>query len=613
MKTVYINLSKDLEMKKIYFKKMIVLAIALSGILSACNGAGSTGESNSTSSNINSTKPSYMTGLSATENSNETYPVIFKTDGSWWGNLGGIEGADQKCSAAPKCVGGTCRAIIGNQNDGKLRDPSDLENWVLLPNQTYNFIDKNTLETTNSSATFDSTTILEDTTVWSGFNSSWGVAENCAGWTIGKDGYDSEIYANIGFNNKKGSCSATDIKNSNGDHWCSAIPYENHFTIRKMDTTLLSSSSSSADSCQTRKLYCAQNYSSITITPESNNISSIYSSQTAYITYNLSTKSELSEITDINVNSNSNLITAIVDSTNCNEAIANGSGDNICQIKVKLAAVDVIWDPTKVAINLKIKATNKFGAPLFAHAPTLDILAQQQPSLSITQEESNITSMLSNQTTYLTYNVSSIKPIREISAVTVTSNYSLIAATIDSNNCNDIVTSTAGTNICQIKVKLVASGSIPAATTVSINLKVDWIEDVGMPMSYSTPSVKISTQAEISVLATNGFNMNANSTKNLTYTVTSYGPVSAVKPAYLTNNNYSHLHTSIISDNCSNLITDFNGVSASCTVVEQIVADDKASPGTYYFNMDLPVSLDGVNYIDITRSSPVMVTVGGHL
>ncbi|MBM9500447.1 DUF1554 domain-containing protein [Leptospira sp. 201903071] len=122
------------------------------------------------------------------------------------GNLGGISGADAKCTAAkPAGLNGTYKALLVSGNVREVVSVADgspgLKDWVLYPNKQYRRSDGTTITfTTNSNS------IVVDTLqngidagaqkfFWNGFNGGpgtfpWEVSSDCNAWSSG-DGIPS--------------------------------------------------------------------------------------------------------------------------------------------------------------------------------------------------------------------------------------------------------------------------------------------------------------------------------------------------------------------------------------------------------------------------------------
>lgn len=130
-----------------------------------------------------------MNGTSASLNR------IFVTSSFYYGNLGGISGADKGCmNDANKPTGGSgkWKALIAAEG----RTYSN--NWVLKPNTTYYRADGTTeIFTTNAdgifefSGSFTNSIAADEMDVWTGMDDKWANAVNadCNDWTNDTVGY----------------------------------------------------------------------------------------------------------------------------------------------------------------------------------------------------------------------------------------------------------------------------------------------------------------------------------------------------------------------------------------------------------------------------------------
>ena len=219
------------------FKQIVNLGAvtALSASLFACNsGVGGTPNSmNSTDSTNNLTNKFNGNNNASSNMSSSTAPVIYTTKSTWYGDLGGVSGADKKCQDDSQCPpGASCKAIIG----ASTRDKN--KNWILQPNMDYNLITNNNSQIirTNDQAVFGSSINLGSNNAWSGLNKDWvaGYYPNCKDWTFGDSHTVSTADGTINFTDGQRKCSKYDDKNEN------------------MPTC------SDSHHCNTRPIYCAQ-------------------------------------------------------------------------------------------------------------------------------------------------------------------------------------------------------------------------------------------------------------------------------------------------------------------------------------------------------------------
>jgi hypothetical protein len=125
---------------------------------------------------------------------------VFVTSSTYTGDLGGINGADEKCMADANYPGeGTYRALL---SDGVTRSVN--KDWVLIAGVKYVQADTGTvIATANSSSVFTFPLSASFKTsgstlpYWSGLNASWvgesGLADNCQNWSSANSGFNGPI------------------------------------------------------------------------------------------------------------------------------------------------------------------------------------------------------------------------------------------------------------------------------------------------------------------------------------------------------------------------------------------------------------------------------------
>lgn len=140
----------------------------------------------------------------ATSGSGDSKLRVFVTATSYDGNLGGINGADTKCSSdANKPSSGTYKAFITGDSGGSGRRyacindaavcPSNpttgAKNWILQANKDYYRVDQTTkVFTTDANGLISTVSNPVQTTAasfWSGFvatTTDWSVAATCGNW-----------------------------------------------------------------------------------------------------------------------------------------------------------------------------------------------------------------------------------------------------------------------------------------------------------------------------------------------------------------------------------------------------------------------------------------------
>ncbi len=136
-----------------------------------------------------------LTGTSAVTCANASYCATFVTTAIYGGNLGGITGADQKCTAAkPSTLTGTFKALITLSGT---RTASPALDWVLYAGKEYRREDlaRVIFQTdSNKVVTSMSNTIAAGANVpfWTGFDQAqWtlgGGNSNCSSWTSSAGG-----------------------------------------------------------------------------------------------------------------------------------------------------------------------------------------------------------------------------------------------------------------------------------------------------------------------------------------------------------------------------------------------------------------------------------------
>lgn len=189
--------------------------------------------------------------------------LMYVTNEKYWGNLGGISGADAKCQADTQCPNGkACKAIIMASNERyactskSACGGTNSKEWVLTPNTTYLNTESQIISTTNSAGTFGSDGVFvfnfpiksDENKAWTGFDNYFMINKdaNCQNWTIGDSGINKlgGLYGNsanilpYAFTQDGGGCSKYTNKVDYGvyvDKQCNA-----------------------PGGCSTRHLYCAE-------------------------------------------------------------------------------------------------------------------------------------------------------------------------------------------------------------------------------------------------------------------------------------------------------------------------------------------------------------------
>jgi hypothetical protein len=182
------------SVSKKYFFLLLILQL-----LFACgkNNGVAPGDSASSGSGSGSTQSSYKIFLTAL----------------YGGNFGGVAGADSTCMADPAkpADGKNYKAMLGASN----RFPPSTD-WVFKPNKAYVRVNNTPIATTTAGAVFSFplTNSLDANIlgVWTGFNSSWVVSNNCSDWSIsigsGEFG-DSHTTSSSMLKIASGSCGST--------------------------------------------------------------------------------------------------------------------------------------------------------------------------------------------------------------------------------------------------------------------------------------------------------------------------------------------------------------------------------------------------------------------
>lgn len=188
----------------------------------------------------------------------------FTTGSKWYGDLGGISGADDKCQADIQCpVGKTCKAVI---SDNSMRiactnigcGEGQSVDWTLSSNTYYINILGNIIGLTNQHAIFPFTSgyVLQNPVgggrVWTGLTGNW-VSNNdgiCDGWTHGQSGHVDQLGGLLG---EGSSTSASSIGTGTAGA-CSEYTYEDPLNFDKYCET----SGAPLEGCSKRHLYCAE-------------------------------------------------------------------------------------------------------------------------------------------------------------------------------------------------------------------------------------------------------------------------------------------------------------------------------------------------------------------
>lgn len=189
--------------------------------------------------------------------------LIYMTTNTYWGNLGGVSGADNKCQTDTQCPeGSVCQAIIMDTSNryactsNTTCGDSNSKNWVLQPFTTYVNTQGQILSTTNANGTFGNngafvfnyTISLASGKAWTGFDNYFvpNKDANCQNWSIGDSGINKlgGLYGNPAstlpyvFSQNGGGCSKYTNKIDYGvyvDKQCNA-----------------------PGGCSTRHIYCAE-------------------------------------------------------------------------------------------------------------------------------------------------------------------------------------------------------------------------------------------------------------------------------------------------------------------------------------------------------------------
>ena len=137
---------------------------------------------------------------------------IFVTASVYDGNLGGVQGADNKCNSDPARPQGTTnwKALISSTSERTACTSDNCStglaenfNWVLRPNTLYRRLDGQVIGTTNGSAIFvfdlQNAMASNSNDVWTGLTASWIQSANCSNWTsnigslVGRYGWSNDI------------------------------------------------------------------------------------------------------------------------------------------------------------------------------------------------------------------------------------------------------------------------------------------------------------------------------------------------------------------------------------------------------------------------------------
>lgn len=191
--------------------------------------------------------------------------LLFATDKAWWGNLGGVSGADEMCQADSKCKGKTCKAVISDYN--KRRACSEkgqcgsayAKDWVLLPNTYYMTSSGLIIGKTNESAIFPFTTgyklqnPIGSGRVWTGMGGNWTPATDkkalCDYWVNGNGGDKDELGGALG---EAGAVDYMSIGTGTAGS-CSEYTYKDPILGTGSCET-----NGKLEGCSKRKLYCAE-------------------------------------------------------------------------------------------------------------------------------------------------------------------------------------------------------------------------------------------------------------------------------------------------------------------------------------------------------------------
>jgi len=134
------------------------------------------------------------------------YKLIFLTEVSHDGDLGGIAGADAACMADPLAPAGmTLKALLAGPGRQACAEPlcaqgDTGQDWVLAPNTRYGRSDGQPLFTTNADAINVEhpleATLGRGVNFWSGLHEDWTThADQCGGWTT----HDETEFGRLGW------------------------------------------------------------------------------------------------------------------------------------------------------------------------------------------------------------------------------------------------------------------------------------------------------------------------------------------------------------------------------------------------------------------------------
>ena len=192
-----------------------------------------------------------------------TARLWFITIDKWYGDLYGINGADDKCQADSQCPAGkTCKAVISD-NTTRIACTEDgcgtgySVDWTLSPNTYYVNVLGNIIGLTNESAIFPFTMgyVLQNPIgggrVWTGLTGNW-ISNNdgvCQDWTHGRSGHVDTIGGLLG----EGSSTTYSSIGTGTAGSCSEYTYEDPTTLTKYCET-----EGLLEGCSKRHLYCVE-------------------------------------------------------------------------------------------------------------------------------------------------------------------------------------------------------------------------------------------------------------------------------------------------------------------------------------------------------------------
>lgn len=173
--------------------------------------------------------------------------LFFTTQQAYWGNLGGIPGADDKCQADIQCPSGSiCRAIIAAPDiryacadTNKCGGDNSLD-WVVLPNQSYVDTKGQLVGTTSANALLN---FPEKT--WTGMMENGTASpDNCTNWSIGSGKKAHYLFGLLNATTRIGACSRYDAWTGIGNKVCVTHKYGGDWA--------------NVDGCSARHLACVQ-------------------------------------------------------------------------------------------------------------------------------------------------------------------------------------------------------------------------------------------------------------------------------------------------------------------------------------------------------------------